>query len=328
MDALPLAPPNPNSLFGPLDAFIKITALANQSNIDRTLVLSSTVRVIDAVGGVLDKALSPAITKRPSDGQCIETVRTILYHVLSTILPSSTPNRKAPTLAADDPFNVVLNKLMCRILKPLIRGFMPLSISFITAAVCPMPCTADSGQAKQQETLLTKPTTNSNKNDKRNMPPDRTTARVDIRAGVLSLFQTIICLLSNGAIPHLGMAPALALEAIRELENVLSVVPCMCRPEADVQSHVGSRQMGSAGVTREEGDMIAEREGLAGTMVDVVPGRETYVNADSESDQLSPHTAGIRERVKRLARKDALWYLCTVLHVLCPSGESSCHMVY
>lgn len=325
-------------------------------NLNQGLLLTVTIRVIDAVGDILHKILWEQGNKITSKNERLNALRVILFQVLETVLPTLTSIKLQGAEVADsihasrswedeDPIDIVVERVFVRIFQPIIRSFDVSSNDWIIQLPTTNPNTFDdeissttntgtqaSIQNYQPEEIFTV------KNQRQQQPQDQPLPAAksesvgmaaDIRNKVFSLFQTIVKVLKDRTSPRLGLAPALALDAIRRLDNVmwegkLDTVHCP-RPvwegavETDEElarsnkifSGVGGSDVGiGADGVHSRGDSAS------GLGMDVERGR---VRAGSDlAVQGVYRAAGMTRRVKKLARKEAVWYLCATLHVLCP----------
>lgn len=294
-------------LFPALDTFVQLTVLTDatgDATIPVALVLSATVRVLEAVAGMLEPILL-AHTKtdhhRSKQPELLDTIGVILYHVLATSLPlllnpAASPtrlNRKAtaapprqqqcppgqPKLETSG-IDTLIERLTTLIMFPLIHSFGRLSESFTQRALTPG---------------LVGPSVVANGTYEKGCQ--------DGRLGALSLFRVVYCVVEGATETGSGIEgrgivcdwrAALALEAIRELERVVALM---------------SVSVSNFGMGENQGQDHGPPEAGQGKV------SASRLRGDERA------RAGMEGRV-RLAMKDTLWYLCTVLHVLFggPSG--------
>lgn len=253
-----------------------------------------TIRVIDAVGCTLDLALSTESPKAPSDVQRLDQLGICLHHVLFAVIPHLAPKahqtRKARVDSSEDAsLNLLLSKLTSRVFHPLINAFLPLSLAFMSAIIIVPAATIPPASSSSKSIPV------------QDQPKQTPTALpTDIRAEALSLFKIVFSAGECCARQLLGagLRASLALEAIRGLEATVGT--CRCAP-------VVSR----ANADGIETGMRNERDNVASA-----DDERRRATGDTSSNRV-PGRTGERERLETLARSDALWFLCALLHILC-----------
>lgn len=272
--------PEPDSLFSALKDVLLLTTL---SDIEPNLLLSTVVRTVVAVAKILEGILVRRPSNLSADCDVLNMLSILFHHILSGVLPLLVAHPRHPTDSPDipstdltEPVTVLLDKFTTLIFNRLIQAFVPLSKTYLSALFLrPIPSvTAPSN-------INSKPPTQVN--------PSTQPGPVDIRADVLSVFQTLFSVLdgqlhalsavSKSAVVVRTLRACLILNTVRELERLLVPDPAML-PGSDNEAH--------SGITLK-------------------------LRQDTEA----------AERVKKLATKDAFWYLCTILHILFSESSAS-----
>ncbi|KAF8876494.1 hypothetical protein BD779DRAFT_162424 [Infundibulicybe gibba] len=290
----------PASLVGALDAF---SHLHTRGQVPPALVLSATLRAMDAISRVLCEALEkPRPTQ--ADAALLNNLGSCASGVLSVALPLLAP---APTTGPYEvdggtALDTLITRVFAGLLHPLIHSFALLSQTHASA-------------------LLLAPS------QKPKIPPVHTLPEADtpdLRPHALSLFSTLLCVLAPEPPQRENPIPAglqgrahdlcatLALYTLRALAQVYED-PTLFNspwsspaPTPNLMSHPTLSQVetvpGGGGATR----VAFPSTGPPGARSDVAFSLTVV--------------GGLRtarpERVARLARKEAMWYLCQILHVL------------
>jgi len=238
--------------------------------------------------------LLPPNAVSPSAADALDALGTLAERLIITVLPlfkvepDRKQKRKAGALAAPEWNYAALDEILGRIatvlLLPLVRSFAPLSTNFLSA-------------------LLLAP--NSKKKGKKNTAETRASGdpgQSDIRPDVFAMLDRIVTTLESlSASALVGAAPivrrikhVVIFEAARELLDLYMD----SRPAgADTSTHAAQR---------------SEHNNSASS-----GSKETRAAKENANANAKTHRAG---RVGRLARKDALWYLCNALQRVLPLG--------
>lgn len=319
-------------LFSSFSSFEKLaSALPNIPNASqKTILLSSTIRALESVSRVLRNVLTrspPSSTSGAfcSHGETLQTLNVLTTHLLSVsfslLFPDvssakpSTEQRKpakkakkeeksAPSnstssgtysLEFRSSFEKLLDTLTTLVLRPIIQAFASLSETYLLS-VFDAPATA--------------------------APKDRSSSKPspDIRPDILSLFrstfflvsQLVVCfdtpsdgqVFSNSYV--LGVREFLSLAAVREL---LKLFECRESISDDPRTHSLMDFMAST--------TLGDRHNGEG-MNSTTTKESTFTDATSKRTPagITPRRNNRNDRIRKLARKDAVWYLCTILHVL------------
>ncbi|KAF5377274.1 hypothetical protein D9615_006441 [Tricholomella constricta] len=215
IDVPRMAPPD--SLFSALDNFLRLTSLPA---VELDLLLSVSLRTVDAVARELDNILNPP--NAFSNPHTLEYLELALYHVLAVVVPLLAP---LPSAAQDSakPIVTLLDRTTTLVLQPLIHAFSFRSEMYLSSLFLPVP--GGIGVATSSSTAGSV------------KPPGapHEILQVDIRTNMLSLFRTIFCFLdsqlqsfSSLAKPSLvshTLRATLILETVREIDRLLPAAP-------------------------------------------------------------------------------------------------------
>lgn len=276
-----------DSILSPLNSVLQLTSLPDPHP---ALLLSVTIRTIEAIANTLKPMILRLTPNVPSEVDTLKTLNVLLYHVLDVVIPCLTPSEALPlrtsTLGStssgidlEGHVDTLLERISALILIPLIHSFATLSHTyldavFIHSAAGNATTPTSAGSAKPPGHKSGKPVAASG------LPSD-------VRGDALSLFRVVFRVLNTQLQCRIQQAPnlylslhtlraSLILEAIREFERISSPVP-VSRPSP-----------APAGNT------------------------DVPVSAGSSDIDMGRPAA----RVKKLAMKDARWYMCTVLHIV------------
>ncbi|KAI0935685.1 hypothetical protein AcV5_004034 [Taiwanofungus camphoratus] len=236
-----------------LETLVSIRA-SRVSSVSDDLLIATTKRALDALGGSLASLLPPNHID-PKSMNVIGALAALLPHLLTTVLPSfQKPQRKTKVTQGYPVIDDIIGHMVTSILIPLIRSFTPLSRIYLSA--------------------LFSPTRHKKKQARSDGRKDAKV--VDIRTEIITLLdQTMsalenltgtLAITSNRNVRHL-----LSLESVREVQRLYS--------EKSSQDH----------------------------------------NVDQEIRSGRVHMSRNSNRLDALIRKDAVWYLCNVLHLVGPA---------
>ncbi|KAF8665125.1 hypothetical protein AX16_000591 [Volvariella volvacea WC 439] len=304
--------PEGSILFQPIGDLIRLTSLPRK--VDVSLLLSTSIRIIAAIGKLLLQAINSCSSGHPLEQPLahIVNLRKLLYQVLPVIL--SIPGA---SLSVNEHLDTILSNLASNIFEPLINGFFTVSLATFSPTVLP-------------------PNSPSARNANGIAPQSMDHPVIDdLRPAMFDLFQAGLSLVIQYSEPRRGLVPILALEIIRQLKQMLVVSRCSCGPD----------DVNAASFTDSAIPGHRARRNRDKTTTGNVRGANQSENAKQSHTQLgttamsSPSlwlstncyylTAGTEGRVRRLAQKDAIWYLCALLHILCPNfaGASSQELI-
>ncbi|KAJ7593144.1 hypothetical protein C8J56DRAFT_856757 [Mycena floridula] len=173
--------PSTSTLVSPVWEFQQLICVwpsKKASDSQKTLLLSTTVRVIEAASKVLSTVLDSQIPQK-SQVDVLQTLSSLIHHVLATFL---TLVKRKPKDADDcpDPLDIVVDVLTRSVLQPTILSFGPLSERLLTSIF---------------------------RNTSSNIP-------VDLRPTLLALFRNAFSAINPRVA---GLEECIAMEAIREL---------------------------------------------------------------------------------------------------------------
>ncbi|KAH9921304.1 uncharacterized protein B0H18DRAFT_956678 [Fomitopsis serialis] len=279
--------------FETLDRLLFLQSSNSSSGNDLpNLLLATTKRAIDALGDNLARLLPPNAVS-PSAADALDALGTLAERLIITVLPlfkvgpDRKQKRKAGALAPEWNYaalDEILGRIATVLLLPLVRSFAPLSTSFLSA-------------------LLLAP--NSKKRGRKSAAETRASGvsgQSDVRPDVFAMLDRIVTTLESlSASALVGAAPivrrikhVVVFEAARELLDLYTD----SRPAgADTSTHAANRSQ-------------YNNSASSGS-------RETRAAKEKATATAKTHRAG---RVGRLARKDALWYLCNALQRVLPLG--------
>ncbi|KAE9397868.1 hypothetical protein BT96DRAFT_1020527 [Gymnopus androsaceus JB14] len=316
----------------------------------KALLLSSTIRALEAVSralnGVLASHSSPSLTSVAShrDIETLQTLNILLTHLLSVSfsflfaeIPKARTDQKKQAkkakkeegkpeasnsaFSATDSvefrlsFEKLLDTLTTLVLRPLLQAFVSSSETYLLSVFGPTP-TNTAGKQRPVSSDVSIP---------------------DVRPDILSLFRSAFFHVSQLVVHFeppsdtqmsdnsyaLGVREFLSLAAVREL---LKLFECRDSIGDDPRLHnlmhfMASTNLGD-GPRDSSLEAPAERPAYdVGEKADPVifkDGKSTFTDANAK--RAPPGIASRRDTrntwIRKLARKDAVWYLCTVLHIL------------
>ncbi|GLB36631.1 hypothetical protein LshimejAT787_0309190 [Lyophyllum shimeji] len=251
-----------HSLFSGVDSFLRLTSLPDVAS---DLLLSVTLRTIEAAAQSLRSVITPPTRNVTSDLDTLESLGRAVHQVLSVTLPLlASPTRGSLELAIS-----LLDRTTSLVLYPLIRAFSARSETFLSSLFLCHPASTSATTPVATAATLKPPVARPEP-----LP-------VDVRPDMLSLFRMIFCCLDGQteSLPMLAkpsmashtLRASLILETVREIDKLLSTAPRIC------------------------------------TSSDPTRGLSVGVRGHHQPRSF---------RVKKLATKDSLWFLCTVLHTL------------
>jgi hypothetical protein len=188
--------PTSNSLFSSVSAFQQLTSVLWSSEVavtaeQRSIVLSSTKRALTCLATVLHSILCSQNITVASQVLTLQTLASILHHVVSSSAPLLFRKPKRSTNqpgTVSSLLNKFLDALITSIFSPVVESFLPLSRRYL-ASLFP-----------------TKPST---------------ILPADLRSEVLHLFQSAFHpLVSVSSAYEVDLRVTIALIALRELENL------------------------------------------------------------------------------------------------------------
>lgn len=289
-----------DSFLSALNSFLHLTSQSKTISINKPLLLSATLRAIDAISQSLRVILGSLKLTTLSQINLLKTFGIILNHILSVAIPMILPKipkrSHMPCINGDYTLSeTLLAHILKSVLTPVMQSFLPLS-NVTMQGILSAPSTRGPNQPGRKDTAS------------ENL--------LDPRPDVLAFFKIIVCCLfestslyisrhslpldTNGNKRFLCTVPfkkitlkmdslraAIVLETIREVDRLLF-------PESDTSN---GNSCGPTGTFPES----AENPLL------------TKIRSIGVPDGWDPFAY----RTRRLAAKDALWYLCTILHILC-----------
>lgn len=249
-----------------------------------------TIRTIEAIANTLKPIILRLTPNVPSEVDTLKTLNVLLYHVLDVVIPCLTTSDALPprtsTLGStssgidlEGHVNTLLERTSVLILNPLIRSFTTLSQTYLDAVFI--------HSAAGNATIPTSAGSTKPPGHKSGKPVAASGLPSDVRGDALSLFRVVFRALNTQLQCRIKQAPnlylslhtlraSLILEAIREFKRISSPVP-VSRPSP-------------------------------------APAGNTDVPASAGSSDIDMGMPAAR--VKKLAMKDARWYMCTVLHIV------------
>ncbi|KAJ8521756.1 hypothetical protein ONZ45_g1599 [Pleurotus djamor] len=252
------------------------------------LLLALTVRGIEALASTLRRYLGLNTSPPGPPSDSLETLSHLLSFVVESVLPIVSIDPSSGDTPSDKS-NAIVALLMQTCLLPTIQSFATLSHEFLHLTLA------------STKTLGPKP---------------------DVRQDLLHLLRSVY-----HSFGHLKYKPScipesLALAAVRELKtlyletaNDKDDIITADGTNGTLHSNLNSNDTGCADI-----DDSSSHQGYAPNDGDYVSqgghdGKKTRPAKRNNIENLSSIDNG-KDRVARLARKDALWYLCSVLHTL------------
>ncbi|KAJ7795722.1 hypothetical protein B0H14DRAFT_101238 [Mycena olivaceomarginata] len=188
--------PTSNSLFSSVSAFQQLTSALWSSEVavtaaQRSIVLSSTKRALTCLATVLHSILCSQNITVASQVLTLQTLASILHHVVSSSVPLLLRKPKRSTNqpgTVSSLLNKLLDALITSIFSPVVESFLPLSQRYLVSL------------------FPTKPST---------------IFPADLRSEILHLFQSAFHpLVSVSSAYEVDLRVTIALIALRELENL------------------------------------------------------------------------------------------------------------
>ncbi|TFK38619.1 hypothetical protein BDQ12DRAFT_95372 [Crucibulum laeve] len=296
-------PGSRGSLLSAMDTFAQLTALPKTTSIHHSLVFSITFRAVEAISVCLEELLQSHKSCAFARTELLQTLSIFLYQILTSTCPLLHVSGSSEAATNRQYIEMLLVHLLEHIFLPVIRSFLPLSHTFIHSLLLP--------NISINRSPPRKPSSDSGNNVEASSPLGTT----DIRTEALSLFRTVFyCIFpppsASYSMPQTpgpnmpfmssdlndkmsekfdSLRAALILETVREVSDVVL---------GDVGKNSNSN--GSAD------DVPADNHGQSASGIGAAQA--------SVPD---------KRRVMRLGAKDTIWYLCTILHFICPEGTAS-----
>lgn len=186
-----------DSLFSSFSAFQQLTSTLLSSDAavtaaQRSLLLSTTTRALNAAASVLHPILTSTETPVSSRASTLQTLAVLVNHLVTSSLPFLLRKRKHGTnqpATVSSLLNKLLDVVLNSILNPLVESISPLSHHYLT---------------------LLFPST-----------PSKATLPVDLRPAVLQLFQSAFSpLVSASSAYETNLRATVTLKVLRQLENL------------------------------------------------------------------------------------------------------------
>lgn len=302
------------SLLIPLEALeLKSSQLSHQKRKqpDQSYLLT-VERALGAAAELLVAQLPPH-EQQPNASSLIHALTHIVPRILSTATPlvcrrSSSTNAtatkpksgtKEKPNGSENHTNAVdriLGILVTSILVPLVRSFAPLSNNqFSTLILSPQ-------LPKQKRTENATTSSSSSSSSSTSVPRGRSEVTVDIRYDVLGLINSIIEKLGEIGLAQGGLlvgnirdlVQCLMLEAIRQLESLFQD-----------ESSQGLKNLGETQPTTSHHQQP----------------QQDHQEQEHHQHTRHHHRSG-RGRLAKVARKDSLWFLCSIIHLLLSSSTT------
>ncbi|KAJ3844753.1 hypothetical protein F5878DRAFT_672814 [Lentinula raphanica] len=278
----------------------------------KILLISSTIRALDCIAHTLDGAISasPSARSNIQATKTVQLVNQLLEYLLSTCFemvflrarstveekkvgkkngnqdqnPSRDTTTKSPSIDELSPefwssFERLLGVLSTAILEPIIKFLVVLSqqsLSYIFGV-------------HQQGPSSTSPSNSHNLQD--------------IRADLLSLFQNVFAQISR--------LTGFKSSDLSSSTQGYSLASGSCSDSRSADMTSGVREYLSLAAVRELFKLFAIEYSPRGNNI-----KQTQGPTKPKPNARSLRPRSKEERIRKLARKDAVWYLCTVLHVL------------
>ncbi|KAF8640836.1 hypothetical protein AX17_000485 [Amanita inopinata Kibby_2008] len=294
-----------------MDAFLQLLSLDNLSNVPQDLIISTTVRSAEAIANSLCSLLEPDKARLPRDRKHLETLNIMMQHLivhgLPLLVPLSRPNHKRKRGVDDlapqrDPAGSFIALLRNRVFICVISAMVPLSNSYLTSVLLHK---SDACKGKGEEGQARRTQSSAEyKQFQESLP-------IDLRIDVLAFFQANARLLFTNSSLDMGttnqtwasklstLRDSLILATIREIDRVISFNYNSCFTLDDERANHGVPDVSHYGLSEARNTYP-----LPTALGDVGVG-------EGEADSNTLH-----QRVQRLAKKDGIWYLCAILHVL------------
>lgn len=259
-------------------------------------VLAAT-RALDALAATLSTCLPPHAPSAATPG-ILETLSTLLARLLLAVLPLLLPSgfRKTPnaigTQDTRSHLNSLLGHLMTSVLHPLIASFHPSSLAHLTTTLAP---DAPKGQPRQPAT-------------------DTRPAALALLRHALAAVQALAS--ANGSAALRAVHGAAALAAVRALEALFPPPHASPARPAAPGGPTEAREGDGDGLPFSHPQSRHARTAPAPTST---PGGAPGARSAGSGAEGAAHIATSGDaRIAKLARKDALWYLCSVMHCAIP----------
>ncbi|KAM6497851.1 hypothetical protein JOM56_005799 [Amanita muscaria] len=302
------APSTLSTVFGTIDAFSQLVSLDMHSGLRQDTVTSTTLRSVEVIADSLHYVLMSKST-RLEHKQRVETLNSLLQYVLAHGIPLLYPvsmarKRKRKRDAGDEqyqgePIHRLLEILRGRIFIPAIAGIYHLSYCYLSSLLCPKAGTDDVGKIDTFQKC----------GHFQDAPADiRRCILLFLQDNIHLLFSSISSVVTGDKSSQktllFNFRTSLILATIQELDTAVF------NRSSEFKSssfHPKCRDNHSLARPRFE---IAED----GSTTDCT--NDTGIGYKTINDCGNTVSSDFHKRVKRLATKDSVWYLCNVLHIL------------